>query len=86
MQNDNGDKPAKKSRLEYYRQYRLNKKLGAKLNSDSAKIILMQEMLPSEYSASATAASLTQSSPVIAPTVIQHEAVIEASELSAVTR
>ncbi|KAK0177117.1 hypothetical protein PV328_001196 [Microctonus aethiopoides] len=40
---DNGDKPVKMSKAEYNHQYRLKRKVGAKLKSDSAKIILKQK-------------------------------------------
>ncbi|KAK0077609.1 hypothetical protein PV325_003679 [Microctonus aethiopoides] len=43
--NDNGDKPVKMSKAEYNRQYRLKRKVGAKLKSNSAKIVLRKELL-----------------------------------------
>ncbi|KAK0157317.1 hypothetical protein PV328_011075 [Microctonus aethiopoides] len=46
---NNGDKPVKMSKAEYNHQYRLKKKVGAKLKSDSAKIVLRQEVGLSEY-------------------------------------
>ncbi|KAK0073451.1 hypothetical protein PV326_013395, partial [Microctonus aethiopoides] len=47
--NDNVDKPVKMSKAEYNCQYRLKKKMGAKLKSDFAKIVLRQEVGSSEY-------------------------------------
>ncbi|KAK0073821.1 hypothetical protein PV326_013036, partial [Microctonus aethiopoides] len=61
--NNNGDKPVKISKAEYNRQYRLKKKVGAKLKSDSAKIVLRQEVGPFEYPTPVPTAPLTQLSP-----------------------
>ncbi|KAK0070719.1 hypothetical protein PV326_002158, partial [Microctonus aethiopoides] len=60
---------------EYNRQYRLKKKVDAKLKSDSAKIVLRQEVGPSEYPTSVPTMPLTQLSSDAGPTIIQHEAV-----------
>ncbi|KAK0072805.1 hypothetical protein PV325_010774, partial [Microctonus aethiopoides] len=74
--NNNGDKPVKISKAEYNRQYRLKKKVGAKLKSDSAKIVLRQEVGPFEYPTPVPTAPLTQLSPGAGLTIIQHEAAL----------
>ncbi|KAK0071579.1 hypothetical protein PV325_012650, partial [Microctonus aethiopoides] len=50
-------------KAEYNRQYRLKKKVGVKLKSDSAKIVLRQEVGLSEHQNTVFTAPLTQLSP-----------------------
>lgn len=64
-----------------YRLRRRQKKIAAKVNSDSAEMILMQEAGPSKDSVLVTTAPLMQLSPDAGPLTIQHKAVIEIVEL-----
>lgn len=75
------------SKVEYNRQHRLKKKkVEAKLKSDSANIVLRQEVGPPGYPTPVPTALLTELSPAAGPTIIQHETVIETTELPATSK
>lgn len=75
--NKNIDKPAKKSRADYQREYRLRKKnINVDLNSDLAEVIPRQEAGSSRYLAPSTTTQSTQLSHDAGPIIIQHEVII----------